>query len=52
MTTMKTKLRVDGREIPLNDFVQKILSTTLLGAVTSLHGIKEEWEKIEVEILA
>jgi hypothetical protein len=44
------KLRVDGKEIPLNEFVEKIVSGTLTGAVTSLRGIKEDWKKIEIEI--
>jgi hypothetical protein len=44
------KLKVDGKEIPLNDFVEKIMAGTITGAVTSLRGIKEDWKKIEVEI--
>jgi hypothetical protein len=44
------KLKVDGKEIPLNEFVEKILRGTILGAVGSLRGIKEDWENIEVEI--
>jgi len=44
------KLKVDGKEIPLNEFVEKIMSGTITGAVTSLRGIKEDWKKIEIEI--
>jgi hypothetical protein len=44
------KLKVDGKEIPLNEFVEKIISGTVTGAVTSLRGIKEDWKKIEIEI--
>jgi hypothetical protein len=47
---MDMKLRVDGREIPLNEFVEKIISGSVVGAVTSLKGIKEDWQKIEIEI--
>jgi hypothetical protein len=47
---MSLKLRVDGKEIPLNEFVEKIVSGSIVGAVTSLRGIKEDWEKIEIEI--
>jgi len=47
---MDMKLRVDGKEIPLNEFVEKILVGTIVGAVTSLRGIKEDWEKIEIEV--
>jgi hypothetical protein len=47
---MGLKLKVDGKDIPLNEFVEKILSGSIVGAVTSLRGIKEDWEKIEIEI--
>jgi hypothetical protein len=47
---MSIKLLIDSREIPLNEFVEKILSGTIVGAVTSLRGIKEDWKKIEIEI--
>lgn len=48
---MSVKLRVDGEEIPLNEFVEKIVGGSVVGAVTSLKGIKEDWKKIEIEIL-
>jgi hypothetical protein len=47
---MGTKLVVDGKEIPLNEFVSKMLDGTIVGAVTSLRGIKEDWKRIEVEV--
>lgn len=47
---MVLKLKVDGRDIPLNEFVEKILNGVMVGAVTSLRGIREDWKKIEVEI--
>ncbi|MBN1358133.1 hypothetical protein JW988_05120 [Candidatus Bathyarchaeota archaeon] len=47
---MSMKLKVDGKEIPLNEFVANIISGSVIGAVTSLKGIKEDWKKIEIEI--
>lgn len=47
---MSLKLKIDGKEIPLNEFVEKILNGTITGAVTSLRGIKDDWTKIEIEI--
>jgi hypothetical protein len=44
------KLNVDGKEIPINDFVESILTGTISGAVTTLHGVSEEWKKIEIRI--
>jgi hypothetical protein len=48
---MNLKLQVDGNKIPLNEFVENVLSGSIIGVVTSLRGIKENWEKIEIEIL-
>lgn len=47
---MSLKLKVDGKDIPLNEFVEKIMNGTITGAITSLRGIKEDWKKIEIEI--
>ncbi|MEM3697056.1 MAG: hypothetical protein QXQ94_06100 [Candidatus Bathyarchaeia archaeon] len=47
---MKAKLIVDGEEISLNEFVVKILSGTIVGAVTSLRGIKKDWKEIEIKV--
>jgi hypothetical protein len=44
------KLFVDGEEIYLSEFVVKILSGTIVGAVTSLRGIKEDWKEIKVKV--
>ena len=50
MNSMEAKLKVDGKEIPLNEFTEKILQGIIVGAVGSLRGIKEDWKKLEVEI--
>ena len=47
---MNMKLLVDGKVIPLNEFVEKILNGTIVGAVTSLKGIERNWKKIEITI--
>lgn len=47
---MSLKLKVDGKDIPLNEFVEKLLNGTITGAITSLKGIKEDWKKIEIEV--
>ena len=47
---MDVKLFVDGKEIDLNEFVVKILGGVLVGAVTSLRGIKKGWKEIEVKV--
>ncbi|MEX2739746.1 MAG: hypothetical protein Q6356_011835 [Candidatus Wukongarchaeota archaeon] len=45
---MSVKLHVDYEEIELNEFVEKVLSGILLGAVNSLRGIKEDWKEIKI----
>jgi len=47
---LDVKLFVDGEEIDLSEFVVKILGRILMGAVTSLRGIKEDWKEIEVKV--
>jgi len=47
---LDAKLLVDGEEIELNEFVVKILSGTIAGAVTSLRGIKKDWKTIEIKV--
>ena len=47
---MVLKLKVDGKDIPLNDFVAKFIQGTIVGGVSSLKGIKEDWKKIEIEV--
>ena len=47
---MSIKLFVDGEEMELNEFVSKILSGTIIGAVTSLRGIKKDWKRIEIKV--
>jgi len=50
VTRLDVKLIVDGEEIDLNEFVVKILSGIIAGAVTPLRGIKKDWKKIEIEV--
>jgi hypothetical protein len=47
---MSMKLKVDGKEIPLNDFVSRFIQGVFVGGVSSLKGIKDDWQKIEIEV--
>jgi hypothetical protein len=47
---MDVRLTVDGKDVPLNEFVVKMLGGTVRGAVESLRGIEKDWEKIVVEV--
>jgi hypothetical protein len=44
------ELYVDGEEVELNEFVQRILTGTVTGAVASLRGVKGEWKQIEITV--
>jgi len=48
---LDVKLFVDDEEIDLNEFVVKILSGTIDGAVTSLRGIKKNWKEIKITVV-
>ncbi|MDI9644633.1 MAG: hypothetical protein QFX35_05385 [Candidatus Verstraetearchaeota archaeon] len=43
-------LRVDGEIVPINEFVSRMLAGMISGAVLSLKGVREDWERIEIEI--
>ena len=47
---LNIELLVDGEAVDLNEFVEKILGGTVVGAVTSLRGIKKDWAKIEIRV--
>ena len=47
---MDVNLIVDGEEIELNEFVVKILAGTIVGAVTSLRGIKKDLKEIKITV--
>lgn len=47
---MGIQLKVDGKEISLNAFVERFIEGTVVGGVSSLKGINDKWKKIEIEI--
>jgi hypothetical protein len=44
------ELLIDGEAVDLNEFVEKVLGGTVVGAVTSLRGVKKDWAKIEIRV--
>jgi hypothetical protein len=47
---MKIELLVDGRKIPMNDFVQKIVGNVIQAIVETLHTIDGGWQEISIHI--
>lgn len=47
---MKVELNVDGKKVPMNKFVQKIVASTIKGMVDTLDGVDTDWKNLEVKI--
>ncbi len=47
---VKIELLVDGRKIPMNDFVQKIVINVIQAMVETLHTIDSRWKEISIHI--
>ncbi|MBI5183439.1 MAG: hypothetical protein HY999_03650 [Nitrospinae bacterium] len=45
----KVKLNVDGKDIELNSFVEKIFKSTILGLIKPLKGVKNP-KKVSIKI--
>ncbi len=43
-------LEVDGENIPMNDFVRKILSGMITGSTGALHGFDENWKTLNITL--
>jgi hypothetical protein len=41
---------VDGEEIDANMFVQNVIGKAIVGAISALKGVKEDWEEIAVTV--
>jgi hypothetical protein len=48
---MEVKLVVDGKEIELNPFVMRIIGKVVEALATSLKGVIEDWNNIEIEVV-
>ena len=45
-----TKLNINGKKIPLNDFMESMLKNLILGYLKSAKGIPEDIKQITIEI--
>lgn len=48
--SFETEMFVDGKELPLNNFVQETIGNIMAGFSKSLKGLEVEPETIEVKI--
>ncbi|MCD4703410.1 MAG: hypothetical protein K8R64_03825 [Methanosarcinaceae archaeon] len=47
---MKVELTVDGKEIEINNFVQRILGSITASSVETLHGVDSDWKNISIDL--
>jgi hypothetical protein len=47
---MKIELMVDGRKIPMNEFVQTMIGNVIKAMVETLHTIDSEWKEISIRV--
>lgn len=47
---MEVELTVDGKDIEINHFVQKILGAMASSSVETLHGVDPEWKDITIRL--
>lgn len=43
-------LEIDGKKIPMNGFVRKMLGGVITGSVSALHGVDESWKRINISL--
>ncbi|VVB93223.1 Uncharacterised protein [uncultured archaeon] len=43
-------LEVDGKDIPMNGFVKKILFGMVKGSIEALHGIRSDWKTVSINL--
>ncbi len=43
-------LEVDGKNIPMNGFVKKILFGLIKGSIETLHGVGSNWENVNINL--
>lgn len=41
-------LEVDGKKIPMNEFVRKIMCGMITGSINALRGVGEDWKTINI----
>lgn len=43
-------LEIDGKKIPMNDFVRKILCGMITGSVETLRGVGSGWKTVNISL--
>lgn len=44
------ELYIDGKKIPLNKYVKSVFLKIILALISTLKGVPESWNEIEIKI--
>jgi len=47
---VEVELKIDGENVPLNEYVVKVFSGVVEALVSTLHGIPEDWKNVEMKV--
>jgi len=50
MNDVDIVVEADGKNIPMNDFVRKILAGMITGSLGTLRGVEEDWKTINISL--
>ncbi len=48
MNDVEIILEIDGKKIPMNSFVRKILCGMIKGSIETLHGVESDWKTLNI----
>lgn len=43
-------LEIDGKQIPMNGFVNKILCGMIRGSIETLRGVEDDWKTVIIKL--
>ena len=44
------ELYVDGKKIPMNSYVRSVFSSVIEAMVSTLKGVNQDWNKVEIRL--
>ena len=50
MEDIEIVLEIDGKKIPMNGFVTKILIGMVKGSIETLHGVEDDWKNVNIRM--
>ncbi|RCV64724.1 hypothetical protein C5S53_07390 [Methanophagales archaeon] len=47
---VEMEIFVDGEDIDTKEFVQNVIGRAIVGAVSTLRGVSDDWQEIDVKV--